>query len=292
MKSIAIAALLGQISAQELLVDSLLIVPAPVEDDTLFNPHEDTLEELNKPEPTDPCCGTCSEPLEKYYSIDKLHGNCGEACMDPKQFWLYKIFEPALTKDDSTNTPCSDRGFDDYQYTPTHGFGPVKMTLDLYGPHKNEGELHDTEEDCNKLSADDSCHSDKKCSWCKSAAVKSSCHSIENAKALPAAVFQCDNLSTDFILPTTTCDDECKQTCCLNGGGDACTSACGCTSCDTMLEDVAEDCEKLSSSDSCDGNDECSWCKSGAVPPACHSLEDAKKLPSAVFQCDKLNSIF
>ena len=84
----------------------------------------------------EPCCqGKCSVAgEEKYWSIasgilGKQH--CGEACMKPSQYNLYHFFEKNLTKSDSY-TPCSDFGFTVYDSTPTHGFGPVKMTLDLY----------------------------------------------------------------------------------------------------------------------------------------------------------------
>lgn len=40
----------------------------------------------------------------------------------------------------------------------------------------------------------DGCESDERCSWCKSAAVASACKSVEVAKSLPQAVFDCDNL--------------------------------------------------------------------------------------------------
>jgi len=33
------------------------------------------------------CCSSCTAPLEKYYSVNKLFGFCGECCMDPKDFW-------------------------------------------------------------------------------------------------------------------------------------------------------------------------------------------------------------
>ena len=102
----------------------------PIESDTLFNPAEQGAE------PSDPCCLSCTVPLEKYHSVDHIMNNCGEACMDPSKFWLYKLFEPGLEKS-QTETPCADRKYDDYKGTPTHGFGPVKMTLDLYGPHKD-----------------------------------------------------------------------------------------------------------------------------------------------------------
>ena len=241
MKSIAVAALLGHIAAEEITID---ISAVPVaEDDTLFNPVEETLEDLNKPEPTDPCCHACSEPLEKYYSVDHLHNNCGEACMDPKLFWLYKLFEPGLAKDETTNEPCQVRGYDDYQYTPTHGAGPIKMTLDLYGPHKNELEqLNDVETDC-EAHSEGECHSDSACSWCKSAAVKSTCRSVDMAKTLPSAVFQCDNLG---------------------------------------LGDQQETCRNYDQ-DGCHSDDNCSWCTSAAVASACNSVDTAKSLPSAVF---------
>ena len=41
---------------------------------------------------------------------------------------------------------------------------------------------------------------------------------------------------------------------------------------------------------SCDAAADCSWCISAAVKPACNSLEDAKKLPPAVFKCDKVST--
>ena len=74
------------------------------------------------------CCATCdtSAGLAKYYSIDHLHNMCGECCMKPSQFWLYKIFEPGLTKATDAN-PCDGFGYPTYDDTVTHGFGPVKM---------------------------------------------------------------------------------------------------------------------------------------------------------------------
>lgn len=82
-----------------------------------------------------PCCKSCGGGLEKYFSVDKLHNKCGECCMKSSDYWKYKIFEPGLTKAD-TNSPCADKQFTTYDSTVTHGFGPVKMTLDLYDPAK------------------------------------------------------------------------------------------------------------------------------------------------------------
>lgn len=39
---------------------------------------------------------------------------------------------------------------------------------------------------------------------------------------------------------------------------------------------------------SCDADKACAWCTSGAVPPACNTIEDAKSLPPSVFDCDKV----
>jgi hypothetical protein len=71
----------------------------------------------------------------KYFSIDKLHNMCGECCMDPNDYWKYKIFESGLTRAE-TNTPCSDRKYPTYDSTETHGALNLKMTLDLYKPLK------------------------------------------------------------------------------------------------------------------------------------------------------------
>lgn len=86
-----------------------------------------------------PCCKTCADPLEKYYSVDVPHGFCGETCMNPKKYWLFKIFESNLTKS-TDNTPCSEQftptggHYTKYSSTVTHGVPGLSITLDLYAP--------------------------------------------------------------------------------------------------------------------------------------------------------------
>merc|ERR1711865_1176834 len=86
---------------------------------------------------SEPCCqGACKVAgEEKYYSVAKsLSGtkHCGECCMNPKSYNLYHFFEKNLTLADN-DTPCATTfGYTKYDSTVTHGFGPVKMTLDLY----------------------------------------------------------------------------------------------------------------------------------------------------------------
>ncbi|KAL4519643.1 hypothetical protein Ndes2526B_g01780 [Nannochloris sp. 'desiccata'] len=36
----------------------------------------------------------------------------------------------------------------------------------------------------------------------------------------------------------------------------------------------------------CEGNASCAWCVSAAVPSACYTIEQAKRLPAAVFSCE------
>eukprot|EP00658_Telonema_sp_P-2_P010090 TRINITY_DN137_c0_g1_i2.p1 TRINITY_DN137_c0_g1~~TRINITY_DN137_c0_g1_i2.p1 ORF type:complete len:161 (-),score=44.23 TRINITY_DN137_c0_g1_i2:214-696(-) len=84
----------------------------------------------------EPCCqGPCKIPGQaKYWSLATgIIGtkHCGESCMDPKDYPLYHFFEKNLTKSDNMY-PCKEFGYTKYDSTPTHGFGPVKMTLDLY----------------------------------------------------------------------------------------------------------------------------------------------------------------
>ena len=78
------------------------------------------------------CCDICTDNTEKYYSIPFFHKkNCGESCINPDDFLKYKIFEPFLTKA-NTSHPCEEMGFIYYVDTETHGFRPVKIDLDLY----------------------------------------------------------------------------------------------------------------------------------------------------------------
>ncbi len=37
--------------------------------------------------------------------------------------------------------------------------------------------------------------------------------------------------------------------------------------------------------DTCTANHNCVWCVAAAVPSACYSPEEAKRLPAAVFKC-------
>ena len=54
-----------------------------------------------------------------------------------------------------------------------------------------------------------------------------------------------------------------------------------------IFADPSEDeCNQKKDQSSCDALG-CSWCTAGAVPPSCHTIENAAKLPSAVFKCDK-----
>lgn len=52
-----------------------------------------------------------------------------------------------------------------------------------------------------------------------------------------------------------------------------------------------DDCNAMTTDTTCNGLAGCSWCVAGAVPSACHTVDDAKKLPVGVFQCSNLNLI-
>ncbi|GMH89122.1 hypothetical protein TL16_g11359 [Triparma laevis f. inornata] len=83
----------------------------------------------------EPCCvDACTvEGEEKYYSIDTRHDLCGECCMNPSDFDLYKKFEKGLEKaPDGDDSPCTGFGYPKYTETVTHGAFNIKMTLDLY----------------------------------------------------------------------------------------------------------------------------------------------------------------
>jgi hypothetical protein len=115
------------------------------------------------------------------------------------------------------------------------------------------------EETCSTYDSEDSCNAGD-CSWCKAGAVADKCHSIENGKRLPPAVFQCSNIDEEVEEEIEGPDDE--------------------EMCSTYTDD--DDCNAQS--------DKCSWCKSGAVADKCHSIENAVRLPAAVFACSNLPS--
>jgi len=179
--------------------------------------------------------------------------------------------------------------------TETEAFQPRNLREMRGGHHHARFEMKamlqnfvgDDEETCN-AHAESDCHADTKCSWCLSAAVKASCHSVENAKKLPAAIFSCDNLGmteeqaqdeSEMEQIIETVEEEAvkgeaqmeKFMNTLRGG----------------LGDDEATCNANKDDASCDAAG-CSWCVCSAVPSACHSIENAKKLPSAVFNCDNL----
>ena len=80
----------------------------------------------------DRCCEDCAVEGEvKYHSVDMRFMHCGECCMRPDQYALFKIFEKNLTLSEN-NTPCKELGWPVYESTVSHGIWPVKMTLDLF----------------------------------------------------------------------------------------------------------------------------------------------------------------
>jgi hypothetical protein len=50
-------------------------------------------------------------------------------------------------------------------------------------------------DDCSAVKAQDACDATSGCTWCRSAAVRSQCVGLEDAKSLPPSIFACDGLS-------------------------------------------------------------------------------------------------
>ena len=48
---------------------------------------------------------------------------------------------------------------------------------------------------------------------------------------------------------------------------------------------TSDECSDLGKG-ACEGNPSCSWCVSAAVPSACYTIEQARRLPAAVFACE------
>jgi len=206
--------------------------------------------------------------------------------------------------------------------------------------------------DCHSQSAQDSCDAIDGCSWCKSAAVASSCKTMDEAAALPASIFSCDKLEEeedieepmpmpmqqeprfeDFLnvlRGNVDCHSQSAQSSCdAIDGCSWCASAAVASSCKTMdearalpssifacdkLEEEVEteeekpvhhdhadflrskfmpnaDCHSQSAQNSCDALDGCSWCASAAVASSCKTIDEAKALPASIFACDKLEDV-
>eukprot|EP01036_Dinobryon_divergens_P031928 gene31928-41420_t len=78
------------------------------------------------------CCDSCALHAVKYYSINHVFKQCGESCIDPKDYDKYKALEPGLTLAE-TNTPCFDNGYVEYLETVVHGeFTPIQAEVDMY----------------------------------------------------------------------------------------------------------------------------------------------------------------
>ena len=88
-----------------------------------------------------PCCKVCDAPEVKYFSVDVPHGFCGETCLKPSLFPVFKVFESNLTLYNGTGpSPCAEQytpfgtHYTIYNGTVTHGVWPLTCTLDLYAP--------------------------------------------------------------------------------------------------------------------------------------------------------------
>ena len=112
-----------------------------------MNPLKDIEEKLIKPslekiEPylpyhvmgDTPCCEVCPDDQIKTFSIDTKGGHCGESCIPPSKFWLYKIFEPGMQKADANDQKvCAENGWPTFYENETHGFpGLLTVSVDFY----------------------------------------------------------------------------------------------------------------------------------------------------------------
>jgi len=140
---------------------------------------------------------------------------------------------------------------------------------------------------CGSFSDDSSCDAVAECTWCKSAAVKSSCKSIDDAKSLPSSIFSCDKLQEFPPMrderhhhghhdKKPIADQEGSV---FEGYLDAIRG---------KHAQANGQCDSFADADSCDAVSDCTWCKSAAVKSSCKSIDDAKSLPASIFSCDKL----
>ena len=82
----------------------------------------------------DPCCTACPDDQIKTFSIDTKGGHCGESCIPPGKYWIYKIFEPGMQKADANDQKvCAENGWPNYSMTETHGIpGVLTVQVDFF----------------------------------------------------------------------------------------------------------------------------------------------------------------
>lgn len=138
-----------------------------------------------------------------------------------------------------------------------------------------------TDEDvCNALGNENACNVNVKCSWCKAGAVADACHSIDNAKRLPPAVFDCSKIGMeqekkDAFKVIDEIFNEATQR--FDKAQEKFQDFKQKVPKIFDLKDDEDDCNALNSENSCNAqSDKCSWCKSGAVADKCHSQANAK----------------
>ena len=86
------------------------------------------------------CCQACPENQVKTYSVDHIFNQCGESCIDNKDFWKYKVFEPGLHRANATDQAvCAELGYADYKDTDVHGIPEViTIAVDMFKPKEKK----------------------------------------------------------------------------------------------------------------------------------------------------------
>ena len=88
-------------------------------------------------DPVPKCCTACKDGEVKGYSIIKnvLVDNCGESCINPTYWWVYKVFEWHMVQTEKPDdTPCLDHGYSHYDSTQIHSAEiiPLKVAVDFW----------------------------------------------------------------------------------------------------------------------------------------------------------------
>jgi hypothetical protein len=238
------------------------------------------------------CCGVCNADAGeiKAFSIDHIFNMCGECCLQPGDFWKYKIFELGLTKADAVDSnPCSDAGYSVFKETDTHGVpGVITMTLDMYKKPA-------AQDDSIAKKIHDKVHHHKEKIIEKSKEILHNgidfLEKHQSPRIHEEPVNECDALSESACHADHACSwctsFAVRNKC--NTVADAKALPSSIFICDNLGAKAAEPCSHPDKS-SCDNDAECSWCTSFAVRDKCNTIADAKGLPASIFICDKLSA--
>ena len=199
------------------------------------------------------------------------HGKEGECNADAACVWCACSAVPSgcFAVDDAAKLPAAVFTCDKKEEAPVVQVASQE-SVDKFNNYVRLG-AKSTDECKATWGKEGECNADADCVWCACSAVPSGCFAVVDAAKLPSAIFKCDTKEEAPVVPEASPEAVEKFDKYVNLFGakttDECKAAHG-------------------KEGECNADAACVWCACSAVPSGCFAVDDAAKLPSAIFKCD------